>query len=326
MVQPMRARFDPGRLAAIYAGRRRSAPSPGSASPRRPRTAPTGWPWATFAANLAGALLLGLFVAALRGHREREPRLRPPHHRPLRDADHLRHPAARALRDGRRRQHRPRARLRRGDDRRRPAPPPRRPPPRRRSLCFAHTATKAPARGGGDERRGLDRGGAARRARGGRPLRARRARSPTALRTPFPLGILAVNLAGTLVLGIAAGAALGGEALTIVAGGVTGSFTTFSTWMLDTERLAEAGRGEPRRPQRRPLAGRRLRRRRRSATRSARPSERRTRAAPSPSAPVSTLICRMNEQDADRATSRRQIEALAPRAGARSASSRTVSG
>jgi CrcB protein len=59
---------------------------------------------------------------------------------------------------------------------------------------------------------------------------------------PFPLGILAVNLLGTLVLGVVAGAALSGEALAIVAGGGTGSFTTFSTWMLDTERLAEAGR------------------------------------------------------------------------------------
>jgi fluoride exporter len=61
---------------------------------------------------------------------------------------------------------------------------------------------------------------------------------------PFPLGILVVNLTGTLVLGVAAGAALGGEALTIVAGGVTGSFTTFSTWMLDTERLADSGRAD----------------------------------------------------------------------------------
>ena len=61
---------------------------------------------------------------------------------------------------------------------------------------------------------------------------------------PFPLGVLAVNLSGTFVLGLAAGAALGGEALAIVAGGVTGSFTTFSTWMLDTERLAGSGRGD----------------------------------------------------------------------------------
>lgn len=58
---------------------------------------------------------------------------------------------------------------------------------------------------------------------------------------PFPLGILAVNLAGTLALGLIAGAALSGEALVIVAGGVLGSFTTFSTWMLDSHRLAEAG-------------------------------------------------------------------------------------
>jgi len=58
---------------------------------------------------------------------------------------------------------------------------------------------------------------------------------------PFPLGVLAVNLAGTLVLGLVAGAALNGEALIIVAGGAIGSFTTFSTWMLDSHRLADAG-------------------------------------------------------------------------------------
>jgi fluoride exporter len=61
---------------------------------------------------------------------------------------------------------------------------------------------------------------------------------------PFPLGILVVNLAGTLVLSVVAGAALSGEALTIVAGGGAGSFTTFSTWMLDTERLTESDRGD----------------------------------------------------------------------------------
>lgn len=59
---------------------------------------------------------------------------------------------------------------------------------------------------------------------------------------PFPLGILAVNLAGALVLGMVAGAALEGEALVVVAGGGIGSFTTFSTWILDSHRLAEAGR------------------------------------------------------------------------------------
>jgi CrcB protein len=61
---------------------------------------------------------------------------------------------------------------------------------------------------------------------------------------PFPLGILAVNLLGTVVVGAIAGAALGGEVRTILAGGVTGSFTTFSTWMLDSERLADSGRAD----------------------------------------------------------------------------------
>jgi CrcB protein len=58
---------------------------------------------------------------------------------------------------------------------------------------------------------------------------------------PFPLGLLAINVAGTLALGLVAGAALRGEALVILAGGGIGSFTTFSTWMLDSHRLAEAG-------------------------------------------------------------------------------------
>jgi CrcB protein len=58
---------------------------------------------------------------------------------------------------------------------------------------------------------------------------------------PFPLGVLAINLVGTLALGLVAGAALSGQALVIVAGGGIGSFTTFSTWMLDSHRLADAG-------------------------------------------------------------------------------------
>jgi fluoride exporter len=57
----------------------------------------------------------------------------------------------------------------------------------------------------------------------------------------FPLGILAVNLTGALALGFVAGSALSGEALVIVAGGGIGSFTTFSTWILDSHRLEAAG-------------------------------------------------------------------------------------
>ena len=59
--------------------------------------------------------------------------------------------------------------------------------------------------------------------------------------SPFPLGILAVNLSGAFALGVVAGAALHGQALVIVAGGGIGSFTTFSTWILDSHRLGEAG-------------------------------------------------------------------------------------
>jgi CrcB protein len=57
----------------------------------------------------------------------------------------------------------------------------------------------------------------------------------------FPLGIFVVNVSGALVLGLVAGAGLHGAALTIVAGGAIGSFTTFSTWILDSHRLAAAG-------------------------------------------------------------------------------------
>lgn len=60
-------------------------------------------------------------------------------------------------------------------------------------------------------------------------------------RSPFPLGIFVVNVLGAFLLGLVAGAGLGGEALVIVAGGGIGSFTTFSTWVLDSHRLAAAG-------------------------------------------------------------------------------------
>jgi CrcB protein len=63
-------------------------------------------------------------------------------------------------------------------------------------------------------------------------------------RSEFPLGILAVNLLGAFALGVVAGSTLGGETATIVNGGVIGSFTTFSTWILDSHRLAVGGRAE----------------------------------------------------------------------------------
>jgi CrcB protein len=57
----------------------------------------------------------------------------------------------------------------------------------------------------------------------------------------FPAGTLAVNLSGAVVLGVLAGAALSGSAYTIVAGGGVGTYTTFSTWMLESHRAGEGG-------------------------------------------------------------------------------------
>jgi CrcB protein len=57
----------------------------------------------------------------------------------------------------------------------------------------------------------------------------------------FPIGTLAVNLSGAVVLGVLAGAALSGTAYTIVAGGGIGTYTTFSTWMLESQRAGEDG-------------------------------------------------------------------------------------
>jgi CrcB protein len=57
----------------------------------------------------------------------------------------------------------------------------------------------------------------------------------------FPLGTLTINLTGSLLLGLLTGLALSGEALVLVGTATLGSYTTFSTWMLETQRLAEDG-------------------------------------------------------------------------------------
>ncbi len=57
----------------------------------------------------------------------------------------------------------------------------------------------------------------------------------------LPVGTLAVNLSGTLALGVLAGATSDADALHLIATGLLGSYTTFSTWMLESERLAEEG-------------------------------------------------------------------------------------
>jgi fluoride exporter len=56
----------------------------------------------------------------------------------------------------------------------------------------------------------------------------------------FPFGTLVVNLSGALALGVLVGATLTGDAYRIAGTGLLGAYTTFSTWMLETERLAES--------------------------------------------------------------------------------------
>ena len=49
----------------------------------------------------------------------------------------------------------------------------------------------------------------------------------------FPAGTFVVNTIGSLGLGILTGLALGHRASLVLAGGLLGSFTTFSTWVFD---------------------------------------------------------------------------------------------
>ena len=58
----------------------------------------------------------------------------------------------------------------------------------------------------------------------------------------FPWGTLAVNLTGAFVLGLLVGAVLEADAFRLAGTGFLGSYTTFSTWMLESHRLGEDGR------------------------------------------------------------------------------------
>ncbi len=59
----------------------------------------------------------------------------------------------------------------------------------------------------------------------------------------IPLGTLAVNLSGTFLLGVLAGASLRGDGYLLAGTATVGAYTTFSTWMLESWRSAEHGRG-----------------------------------------------------------------------------------
>jgi CrcB protein len=58
----------------------------------------------------------------------------------------------------------------------------------------------------------------------------------------LPLGTLAVNVSGAFLLGLLVGTSPGDDARLLFGAGALGSYTTFSTLMLETQRLEEAGR------------------------------------------------------------------------------------
>jgi fluoride exporter len=60
-------------------------------------------------------------------------------------------------------------------------------------------------------------------------------------RGAFPFGTLTVNAVGTFVLGLLTGLGVGTTTSFELGTGLIGSFTTFSTWMLETQRLGEEG-------------------------------------------------------------------------------------
>jgi CrcB protein len=57
----------------------------------------------------------------------------------------------------------------------------------------------------------------------------------------FPLGTLTINATGSLLLGLLTGLAVTGDLELLLGTATIGSYTTFSTWMLETHRLAEEG-------------------------------------------------------------------------------------
>jgi CrcB protein len=57
----------------------------------------------------------------------------------------------------------------------------------------------------------------------------------------FPWGTFAVNLAGSFALGLLTGLTVTGDALLLLGTGLIGAFTTFSTWMVEAQRLGEEG-------------------------------------------------------------------------------------
>ncbi len=57
----------------------------------------------------------------------------------------------------------------------------------------------------------------------------------------FPVGTLAVNASGAFLLGLLVGLGVGGRGMLLAGVALLGSYTTFSTLMLESHRLGEDG-------------------------------------------------------------------------------------
>jgi len=55
----------------------------------------------------------------------------------------------------------------------------------------------------------------------------------------FPYGTLVINVSGALILGFLSGLTLSNDQSLLEGTAAVGSYTTFSTWMFETQRLAE---------------------------------------------------------------------------------------
>ncbi|HTT29380.1 MAG TPA: fluoride efflux transporter CrcB [Solirubrobacteraceae bacterium] len=57
----------------------------------------------------------------------------------------------------------------------------------------------------------------------------------------FPIGTFVVNMSGAATLGFLVGVGVTGNGLVLAGTATLGSYTTFSTWMLESQRLVEDG-------------------------------------------------------------------------------------
>lgn len=61
----------------------------------------------------------------------------------------------------------------------------------------------------------------------------------TRLGRDFPYGTMVINLSGALIFGLLSGLTLGDDEALLAGTAAVGSYTTFSTWMLESQRLDE---------------------------------------------------------------------------------------